>query len=61
MKILLAVKIDNEDWQEQLITEDEDRIDDAKKWAENNGFNRFRIAEIDLSRPPNFGSELLNI
>ena len=51
MKILFAVKIGDEAWREQLITEDETRIDAAKTWAEENGFDRIRVADIDDSKP----------
>lgn len=51
MKILWATKKGNEDWQEELITEDETRIEAAKKWAEANGFDRFRISEYKGEKP----------
>ena len=51
MKVLFAVKIGDEDWQEQLITEDETRIDAAKNWAVSNGFDRLRVAEIGNEFP----------
>jgi hypothetical protein len=54
MKILFAVKIGNEDWQEELITEDELFIEEASKWALKNGFNRLRVAEIYLNERPDF-------
>jgi hypothetical protein len=54
-KILWAVKQGEPDWAEQIITENESRFDEAKKWAEANGFDRFRIAEIDMSKKPKFG------
>jgi DNA repair protein RadC len=53
-KVLFAVKIGEPDWAEQLITENESRIEEAKKWAEQNGFDRFRVAEIDMSKKPKF-------
>lgn len=46
MKVLFAVKIGDEDWQEKLITEQESQIEPAKAWALANGFDRLRIAEI---------------
>ena len=58
MKILFAVKIGDEDWQEQLITEQEEHIEAASQWAKENGFDRLRVAEIDLSTPPDFSSTL---
>jgi hypothetical protein len=51
IKVLFAVKIEDEDWQEQLITEHEDRIPDAEEWAKQNGFDRLRIAEIQDGIP----------
>jgi hypothetical protein len=50
-KILFAVKIGDEDWQEQLITEQEDRIPLAAEWAKANGFDRLRVAVIDEGIP----------
>lgn len=55
VKTLWATKIGDEDWQEQLITESEKDIPAASEWAKQNGFDRLRIAVIDLSTPPNFG------
>ena len=50
-KILFAVRVGNEDWQEELITEVAERIEAAKLWAAANGFDRFRIAEISDEAP----------
>jgi len=54
MKILYATEKNAPDWQEQLITGVEGRIPDAKKWALANGFDRLRVAEIDLTVKPDF-------
>jgi hypothetical protein len=54
MKVLFAVKENEPDYMEQLITEKEERFEGAKKWCKDNGFNRFRIAEIDMSKKPDF-------
>ncbi len=51
--ILYAVKIGDEDWQEQIITTHKDRFEAAKKWAIENGFHMFREAVVDGS-PPDF-------
>lgn len=51
MRILFAVRKGDEDWQEQLITEVEERIDSASQWAIANGFDRLRIATIDGGKP----------
>ena len=60
MKILWGTKKGDPEYMEQLITEDETRIEDAKRWAARNGFDRLRVANIDLSAPPDF-TETLNI
>ena len=41
-------------WQEEIITNQEKRFDEAKAWAKRNGFDRFRVAEIDLTVAPDF-------
>jgi hypothetical protein len=51
MRILFAVRKENEDWQEELITEDEAKIDAASVWARENGFDRLRVAEIEDGKP----------
>lgn len=58
MKILFGTRRENEDWQEELITEVEASIPAAKAWAEANGFDRLRIADIDNSTPPDFAKTL---
>ena len=58
MKILFAVRVGSEDWEEELITEVEDRIPAASEWAKANGFDRLRIASIDLDVPPDFRNVL---
>ncbi len=57
-KILFAVRIGDEDWQEQLVTEYEDQIPAASEWALANGFDRLRVAEIP-DGPPDF-TKVLN-
>jgi hypothetical protein len=54
IKILWGVKIGDPDYMEQIITEQPERIEAAKIWAANNGFNRFRIAEIKPEDKPDF-------
>ena len=57
MQILFAVKIGDADWQEQLITEREDRIPAAKQWAEANGFDRLRVITVsDEPEAPDFAA-----
>ena len=51
MKALFGTRKENEDWQEELITENEDKFTEAMAWAEENGFDRFRIVTVDGSVP----------
>lgn len=53
-KILFGVRVGNESWQEELLTECAERIEAAKDWASKNGFDRFRVAVIDLDEKPDF-------
>ena len=41
-------------WKEEIITNQEKRFDQAMAWAKRNGFDRFRVAEIDLTVAPDF-------
>jgi len=49
--VLWAIKKGAPDWEEVLITTKKERIPAAKKWAEENGFDRFRVSEIDDGKP----------
>ena len=51
---LYAVRKGAPDWAEQLITEDETRIEAAREWAKNNGFDRFRVATFTPGELPDF-------
>jgi hypothetical protein len=53
MKVAFCTKIGEPEWTEELLTEVEDRIPAATKWAEERGYN-VRVAEIDLSVAPDF-------
>ena len=52
--ILFAVRKGDPDWKEVLITNNADKIEDAKKWALANGFDRFRVSKIDMMKKPDF-------
>jgi hypothetical protein len=58
MKILFGHKAGEPEWTEELITEVEERIPAATKWAESQGYV-VRVAEVDLSVPPQFGRNVL--
>jgi hypothetical protein len=53
-RILMGTRKGDEDWQEQIITTDETRFAAARRWALDNGFDRIRVADIDLDTPPDF-------
>ena len=53
-----AVKKGDPDWMEHIITTNPTKAKEARKWAEENGFDRFREANVDLSQPPDFTKTL---
>jgi hypothetical protein len=58
--VLYAIRKGEEDWQEELITtadvtpEGEGKLEKAKAWAKQQGFDRFRIAKFNPDVPPDF-------
>ncbi len=58
-KVLWGTRKGDQNWQEELITEDETRIEAAKKWAEANGFDRLRVSEFNEGEAPDF-TKILN-
>ncbi len=50
-KVLWGVKKGEADYMEQIITDKEENFVNAKKWASDNGFDRFRITEISNQFP----------
>jgi hypothetical protein len=52
--VLWGVKVGDPDWKEVLITNNPDRIDAARQWALANGYDRLRVASIDMSTRPEF-------
>jgi len=57
-KVLFGVKNGNEDWQEELLSTNPMRFEEIKTLASNDGFGRFRVATIDLSKKPDFTKTL---
>jgi hypothetical protein len=49
--ILYGIREGAEDWQEEIITTDPAKLEDARNWAEANGFDRFRVWTWDGSAP----------
>ena len=60
-KVLWAVKIGEEDWQEQIITDTTSAVHlhNAKVWAKANGFDRLRVAVMNYADKSDF-SRVLN-
>lgn len=53
--ILYGVRVGDEDWQEQIISTNPAAFTKASEWATANGFDRLRVAVIDLTVAPDFG------
>ena len=53
-KVLWGVKKGEPDWAEQIITTNASKFEEAKKWATENGFDRFRISEFNMGDKPDF-------
>ena len=58
-KILWATRVGAPSWQEQLITEIEERIPAASAWAKANGFDRLRVSTFAEGTKPDF-TKVLN-
>lgn len=56
--ILWGTRTSAPDGHEEIITTNEEHIEQAKMWALANGFNRLRVAYIDLDTPPSFHKTL---
>lgn len=54
--LLYGVRTGNEDWEEELLTTQGDRIEEVKRLAAKDGFNRFRVATWE----PTTGEQILN-
>jgi hypothetical protein len=52
--VLYGVMRGDEDWQEQLLSTTPAMFSRVKIVAAKDGFHRFRVASIDLSKPPDF-------
>lgn len=59
LRILWGVKVGDENWQEQIITTDGAKIEQAKAWGIANGFGRFRIS-TDNGQAPDFTKTIRN-
>ena len=59
VKLLYATKIGQPDYMEELLTDKEGQFEAAKNWAQQNGFDRFRVATCDLSTKPDFTKTII--
>ena len=57
-KVLWAVKKGQPKWKEEVIVEtaDPQRLMNAQTWAEDNGFDRFRVQTLDGKAPDFIGA-----
>ena len=58
--IVWATKIGEPDWKEDIISNNPDKVDQAIEWAKANGFDRIRVAKIDMTQPIDF-TKAINI
>jgi len=56
--ILWGIKKGDSNWMQEIITNDKSNFEKARAWAKRNGFDRFRVAEIDTSKAPDFTNTL---
>ena len=54
VKILYGTKKGLPDYMAEVITDKSDRIEAAKVWATNNGFDRLTVKDCDISVKPDF-------
>jgi hypothetical protein len=64
--LLYGCKIDQPDYMEEILyqckgyTNKEELLNKGKQWADQNGYNRLRLREINLNQKPDF-TEAINI
>jgi hypothetical protein len=58
VKLLYATKKGQPSYMEELLTDKEEQFEAAKNWAQQNGFDRFRVANCDLSEKPDFAKTI---
>jgi hypothetical protein len=56
--VLYGIRVGEESWQEEVLTNRSDRIEAAKLWALENGFDRFRVVRIHLRGVIDFGGSV---
>lgn len=53
-RVLMGVRKGLPDYAEEIITDKPERFEAAREWAIGQGFDRFRVMEVDLSAAPDF-------
>ena len=56
--LLYGTRKGQPDYMEEIISTNPDIFEAAKKWAQEQGFDRFRISKIDLTKKPDFTKAL---
>ena len=62
--LLWGCKIGEPNYKEEILYEcqgyvnTDELMSKGEKWARDNGYNRLRISQIDLSTPPNFNKTI---
>jgi hypothetical protein len=56
--LLYGRRAGDEAWQETILCSQPENFDKVKVLAARDGWGHFRIAEIDLSQPPNFADTI---
>jgi hypothetical protein len=52
--VLWGVKDGDPDWMETVLCTQPERFNEVKKMARRDGWGRFRVAVIDLTKAPDF-------
>ena len=55
VRVAFCTKLGAEEWTEELLTDQEEQIPAATKWAEANGY-KVRVANINLGAAPNWAA-----
>ena len=54
--LLYGRKETDEEWQEEILSSQPENFERVQVLAARDGWGHFRVARIDLSKPPNFAS-----
>ena len=57
-QVLWGVKDGDEDWQEVVLCTQPERFEHVRQLAKNDGYGRFRVSVMDMSKPPDFAGTI---